>query len=111
MADVKDDKYYLVKIKDDLGFMLEQMNNKTQKDFENNPLLIDSMMFRIVQIAENNEKLTETFKKANSDIPWKAIKGMRNRIVHDYGVIDLTKVYNTLIQSVPELYEIIKKYV
>ena len=44
MADVKDDKYYLVKIKDDLGFMLEQMNNKTQKDFENNPLLIDSMI-------------------------------------------------------------------
>lgn len=111
MDEIKDDKYYLKKIKNDLEFMLTQMKGLSQADFENNAVLIDSMLFRIIQVAENNERLTKTFKDANKDIPWAAIKGMRNRIVHDYGVIDLTKVYETLIKSVPELLEIIKKYI
>ena len=43
-------------------------------------------MFRLVQIAENSDKLTLTFKNNNASLPWREIKGMRNRIVHDYGV-------------------------
>jgi len=42
-------------------------------------LLIDSIMFRLVQIAENGEKLTLAFKEKHSEIQWKAIKGMRKR--------------------------------
>lgn len=41
----------------------------------------------------------------NSDVPWKAIKGMRNKIVHDYGFIDITIVYDTITNSIPALYE------
>lgn len=29
-------------------------------------------------------------------IPWNAMYGMRNRIVHDYGNVDLKVVYETL---------------
>lgn len=29
-------------------------------------------------------------------IPWNAMHGMRNRIVHDYGNVDLKVVYETL---------------
>ena len=71
-------------------------------------LLIDSIMFRLVQIAENGEKLTLAFKEKHSEIQWKAIKGMRNRIVHDYGVVDMTIVFNTVCNSIPKLYKQLK---
>ena len=77
-------------------------------EIEANPLLMDSIMFRLVQIAENGEKLTNAFKEAHKEIQWKAIKGMRNRIVHDYGFMDMSIVYDTISNSIPELYEQLK---
>ena len=41
------------------------------------------------------------------NVPWNAIYGLRNRIVHDYGNVDLNVVFETLKHDVPELLEII----
>ena len=111
MDNVKNDKYYLNKIIGDLEFMIEHTKDKSADEIEANPLLMDSIMFRLVQIAENGEKLTSDFKENHKEIQWKAIKGMRNRIVHDYGFIDLTIVYDTVANSIPELYKQLKTLV
>lgn len=37
------------------------------------------------------------------------MKGMRNRIVHEYGTVDLTVVYNTVKEDIPVLLELIKQ--
>ncbi len=105
MDNVKNDHYYVEKIKADLKFVIEHTAGKTKEEIEADELLIDSIMFRIIQISENNGKLTEQFKTAHADVPWLAIKGMRNRIVHEYGYVDLTFVYDTVIHGIPEMYE------
>ena len=66
-------------------------------------------MFRIIQISENNDKLSDEFKKQNNNVPWLAIKGMRNRIVHAYGNVDLSIVYDTVKNGIPEMYEELNK--
>ena len=76
-------------------------------DNEKNDLLIDSVMFRIVQVAENSAKLNESFRTTHPDIPWAALRGMRNRIVHNYGVV-MTIVYDTVINHIPKMYEMLK---
>lgn len=111
MANEKGDKYYIQKIVSDLQFIINNIGGKSLKEFEGNELLIDSMLFRLIQIAENNEKLSEKFRNDNKNIPWKDIKGMRNKIVHDYGIIDLGLVYLTLTKSVPELLNHLKKFI
>jgi len=108
MDNVKNDAYYLNKMISDLEFMIEHTKGKTSNEIEENPLLMDSIMFRLVQIAENGEKLTASFKSEHNEVKWKAIKGMRNRIVHDYGFIDMTIVYDTITKSIPELYRQLK---
>lgn len=65
-------------------------------------------MFRLIRIAENSDKLTEDFKARHSNIPWRAIKGMRNRIVHEYGNVDLSVVYDTVKYDIPQLLEELK---
>lgn len=105
MDNTKDDRYYVEKIKADLRFVIDHTSGKTKEEIESDELLIDSIMFRIIQISENNGKLTDLFKLQHADVPWLAIKGMRNRIVHDYGYVDLSVVYDTVIHGLPEMYE------
>lgn len=109
MDNIKNDSYYLAKILGDLEFMIEHTKGKTQDEIQKDPLLLDSIMFRFIQISENNDKLSALFKDKHKELPWRAIKGMRNRIVHDYGYVDLEIVYDTVINSVPELYNALNK--
>lgn len=108
MDNIKDNQYYLDRIKTDLQFVIVHTQGKTKEEIEADELLIDSIMFRIIQIAENNSRLTDQFKAEHSEVPWIAIKGMRNKIVHDYGYVDLTIVYDTVIHGIPDMYEKLK---
>lgn len=108
MDNIKDNQYYLDRIKTDLEFVIAHTQGKTKEEIEADELLIDSIMFRIIQIAENNSRLTDQFKAEHSEVPWIAIKGMRNKIVHDYGYVDLTIVYDTVIYGIPDMYEKLK---
>ena len=72
---------------------------------------MDSVMFRLIQIAENSDKLTDAFKEQYKTIPWRAVKGLRNRIVHEYGNVDLSVVYDTVRNDIPELLHILEEIV
>lgn len=108
MDNVKDNKYYLEKIVADLEFVVKNTKGKTKEEMEVDELLIDSIMFRIIRIAENNRRLTSEYQKAHNEVPWLAIKGMRNRIVQDYGVINMDVIYDTVANGMPALLEKLK---
>lgn len=82
------------------------MEGVSLNELNENEVLLDSMMFRMIQLSENVKKLSEEFKRVNSVIPWNAIYGLRNRIVHDYGNVDLNVVYETLKNDIPQLLEL-----
>ena len=104
---VKSNEYYVNKILVDLKFVIGHTQGKTQQEIEADDLLVDSIMFRVIQVAESSMKLDEEFQKKNSHIPWRAIRGMRNMIVHNYGAVDLAVVYDTVTNSIPELYKML----
>lgn len=101
MDNKKDDIYYLKRMLTDIQFIIAHTEGITLKELETNEILCDSVMFRLIQISENSVKLTPEFKSEHSDIPWQAIKGMRNKIVHDYGEVDLSIVYQTIVDDIP----------
>ena len=72
-----------------------------------NEILLDSMLFRMIQLSEKAKKLTDQYKQTHSNIPWNAMYGLRNRIVHDYGNVDLNVVFETLKIDIPQLLEMI----
>ena len=85
----------------DIHFILENTKGITLAQLENNEILCDSVLFRLIQISENSMKLTGEFKEVHRDIPWQAIKGMRNRIVHEYGEVELNIVHQTITEDIP----------
>lgn len=107
MDNIKNNEYYIQKIKTDLEFIVSHMSNVGKEEFYKNDILLDSMMFRMIQISENCKNLTDEYKLSRPEVPWGSMAGMRNRIVHDYGSVDLEIVYDTLKDDIPELLNII----
>ena len=107
MNNVKNDAYYIQKIKNDLEFISKHMKNVDIEELNVNEILLDSMLFRMIQISENARKLTDDYKRLRGDIPWNALYGLRNRIVHDYGNVDLNIVFETLKNDIPALLELL----
>ena len=88
MDNVKNDAYYVKRLKQDLEFVVTHMNNVDIEELNANEVLLDSMLFRMIQISENAKKLSDEYKLHRGNVPWKAINGLRNRIVHEFGNVD-----------------------
>ena len=108
MDNIKNNIYYIQKIRKDLEFFVEHMRDVSMEELNVNEVLLDSMLFRMIQISENAKRLTDEYKMSHSYIPWSALSGMRNRIVHDYGNVDLNIVYETLKNDIPELLNLLE---
>ena len=59
----------------------------------------------LLQIGELTNKLSEEFKMTHRQIPWRAIRGMRNVVAHEYGKIDVETVWETAENGTRELME------
>jgi len=102
---MKNDNYYIQKILTDLRFSVNHMQGVSRQALEAEEVLLDSMLFRLIQIQETSKKLSDAYKMEHDEIPWTDISGLRNRIVHDYGNVDLGVVYATLTNDIPWLIE------
>ncbi len=63
----------------------------------------------IIQIGELANRLSDEKKERNKNIPWRAIRGMRNLHAHDYENVDLEIVWNTLLEDIPVLKQSLEK--
>lgn len=100
MDNKKNNEYYIKKILVDVAFLIKHTKNIAKDEFGNNELLLDSIMFRFIQISEHIKKLSLSFRNEHSNIPWRDIIGLRNRIVHEYGKIDLDIIYDTVKEDI-----------
>lgn len=81
------------------------------KDFLDDKKTITACAFTVSQIGEIVKEIEEDTMKKYSDIPWNSIKGMRNRIVHGYENVDLSVLWGTIKESLPELKEKLKEII
>ncbi len=73
------------------------------EEFSDDPKTISACVFNLSQIGEMVTRLDSEFLEANSQIPWHKMRGMRNRIIHDYEEIKLNIVWDVLVDFLPKL--------
>lgn len=56
-------------------------------------------------LAESSSRLSEPAKANHPEIDWTAIRGFRNRIVHEYLAVDLQMVWTIIQNELPRLQE------
>ena len=63
-----------------------------------------SVSFSILQIGELSGKLSEAFRNETApDVPWAAIRGMRNLFAHNYGSMSRELIWKTANEDIPTL--------
>jgi uncharacterized protein with HEPN domain len=80
-----------------------------EKDFSKSRMIILSVIKDIEIIGEAASRISEQTKLKHSDIPWKDIISMRNRLIHGYFDVDIKLVWNTTMNNLPSLLKSLKK--
>lgn len=105
MDNKKDNKYYASKALESINIIHDYFGIMSYEEFLRDTMLIDAILFRLVQVVENIKNLTDGFKNKFPSIPWGEIVGFRNGIVHEYGKTDYSQVYKILAKDLKDLEE------
>ncbi|MEB3116749.1 MAG: HepT-like ribonuclease domain-containing protein [Limnothrix sp.] len=62
-----------------------------------------SVLYQITVLSEAMNRFSDSFITQNSQIPIAAIRGMRNRIIHEYREVDLWILWQAIQINIPEL--------
>lgn len=72
-------------------------------------LMLRSAVERQVEIiGEAARGITEAFKAAHPEIPWRPIMAQRHRLAHEYGEIDDALIWTVATVHVPRLIELVE---
>lgn len=85
-----------------MSYIAYQKDTKTQ----------DAVHMRLIVIGEAVNNLHKNYKEIverNPQIPWDEIRGMRNKIAHDYFGINAEHIWNAARFDIPQLKDAISK--
>ncbi len=82
-----------------------------RNEFEDNELVQNAVMRPLEIVGEASAKISKEFRKSHSEIPWREMVGLRNRLVHEYFRINFGVVWDTIHKDLPKLIEIIEPLV
>ena len=80
----------------------------TFEEFCDDDKTVDATIFSISQIGELVKNISKEIMNRYSNIEWNMIKGLRNRIVHDYEGISLRSIWFVLRNDIVELKDELK---
>lgn len=55
-------------------------------------------------VGEASARLSAGLRDGHPEVPWSAMRGMRNVLIHGYATVDLVSVWKTLEHDVPNLH-------
>ena len=102
------DSAYILDIITSAQLIIAYVEGVNLDEFLANTQLQDSVIRRIEVIGEAAGRISPQFQNAHPEIPWRDIRGMRNRMIHEYDDIDFDIVWNTAQHSIPLLLELLE---
>jgi uncharacterized protein with HEPN domain len=105
----RDDLVYVGHMLDTATKAIDFVQDLTREDFDNNELLRLSLTHLLQIIGEAARRVSSEFRAVHSHIDWKAIVGMRSKVVHDYLNVDEDIVWDTVINELPSLMKELEK--
>ncbi len=105
--------------KDDLvyvGHMLERaekafalVRDKDRSAYDRDEVLRLALTHLVQTVGEAARRVSQEFCDDHPRIPWRAVVGMRHKVVHDYMNVDEDILWDTVTNELPPLIEELKK--
>ena len=99
----KKDIVYILHIKDAIDLIIEYTKDLNMKDFNSKQVIQDAVIRRIIIIGEAVKNVSMIFREKYSEIAWKKIEGMRDKVIHGYFNVDIDRVWIVVIKDIPVL--------
>lgn len=94
---------FLLHIRDAIHQIEEYIANYSYQQFLEDKKTQDAVIRQLEVIGEATSNLEDTFKKENSQIPWREISDFRNVLAHEYWDVDLAIVWKAIHEDVSAL--------
>jgi uncharacterized protein with HEPN domain len=109
MAKQRDPKVYLFDILDSAKNILEFTKEINVEKFEADLLVCSAVKHQIMVIGEAVKKVPGYLKYQYPDIPWRAMAGMRDILVHQYHNAKPEKVWEVVANEIPSIIKRVEK--
>ncbi len=98
-----DDDVRLRHMMDAIEAALRFTSGRERSDLDSDEMLLFALVRAVEIVGEAASRLSEAGRAQAPDVPWSAITGMRNRLVHAYFDIDRDILWTTVQQALPTL--------
>ena len=106
-----DDLVYAGHMLDMTRKAIELVRNKNRQNYNSDETLRFALAHLVQVIGEAARHVSKKFCDDHPQIPWKAIVGMRHKVVHDYMNVDEDVVWDTVVKELPPLLAELQKIV
>lgn len=100
---LKDDRIYLDHILSSFTKAVQYLDGVSYEQFQADEEKQDAIIRKIEVAGEATKRLSSAFRNKYDHLPWRAIAGMRDKLIHDYFDIDLETVWETATNDIPRL--------
>ena len=103
----KDPRVYLAHILECI-LKIERFTQVGRMVFLKDELVQDAVLRNFEVIGEAAKRLDDTYRADHPQIPWRAIAGLRDVLIHQYEGVNLQQVWNIVEKDLPGLKNSIK---
>ena len=107
----EDDEIRLKHILDAARESVSFIEGHRREDLDSDRKLNLSLVKLLEIIGEAARGITEEFRQDHSELPWKSMAGMRDRLIHGYFDVNLDVVWETVTNDLPPLIDKLEKIV
>jgi uncharacterized protein with HEPN domain len=94
---------YLHHILDEAAFISKSVGGRAREAFLADEVLKRAVVRSLEIIGEATKHVPESIRSQNSRIEWRAMAGIRDRLIHDYFGVDYDIVWDVAVRKVPNL--------
>lgn len=107
----RDLRDYLQDILDAVNDIEKFVADMSYEQFIKDKKTLNAVVRSIEVIGDASKRLPLSLKAKNSELPWREITGMRDKLIHAYFGMDTETIWKTVKENIPQLKQAIKKMV
>lgn len=90
------DQKTLLQIISYIDSIMSYTKDVTYQEFIGNKMMVEACVFNLSQIGELVNRIDKEFIDKNHNVPWLEMRGLRNRLIHDYEGVNFILVWEVI---------------